>query len=148
MKIELKKDPGIPNLYPFKEKLLNQVEAQKEAKKQQELENRARNKAFSESTKMAELLADANARSDQFNDHQENHYSSTSIETQESGLKKDDSRKAFYREFNKVVESADVILQILDVRDPLGCRSTQIEEMILQAAGNKRIILVLNKIGK
>lgn len=62
--------------------------------------------------------------------------------------KRDDSRRAYYREFKKVVEAADVILQVLDVRDPLGCRSKQIEEMILNAGANKRIILILNKIGK
>lgn len=61
--------------------------------------------------------------------------------------KKDDSRKAYYKEFQKVVEQSDVILQILDVRDPLGCRSKMIEELILNTGTNKRIILVLNKIG-
>jgi nuclear GTP-binding protein len=68
---------------------------------------------------------------------------------QESAIKgeKDNSKKAYYKEFKKVVESADVILEVLDARDPLGCRTRQIEEMILNSGLNKRIILVLNKIG-
>ncbi|ORY47666.1 P-loop containing nucleoside triphosphate hydrolase protein, partial [Rhizoclosmatium globosum] len=60
--------------------------------------------------------------------------------------RKDNSKKAYYREFRKVVEQADVILEVLDARDPMGCRPKQIEEMIMNAGGNKRIILVLNKI--
>ena len=38
--VELKKDPGIPNLYPFKEQLLKQIED----KKQRAEEERARQK--------------------------------------------------------------------------------------------------------
>lgn len=50
---------------------------------------------------------------------------------------KDNSRKAYYKEFKKVVDQADVILEVLDARDPLGCRTKQVEEMI-QAAGGIR----------
>lgn len=35
---------------------------------------------------------------------------------------------------------------MLDARDPIGCRSKQVEEMILNAGADKKIILVLNKI--
>ena len=61
---------------------------------------------------------------------------------------KDNSRKAYYKEFRKVLENADVILEVLDARDPLGCRTKQIERLIMDAGTDKRIILVLNKIGK
>jgi nuclear GTP-binding protein len=60
---------------------------------------------------------------------------------------KDNSKKAYYKEFKKVVEEADVILEILDARDPLGCRTRQIEELIINAGLDKRIILLLNKVG-
>ncbi|XP_016050375.1 guanine nucleotide-binding protein-like 3-like protein isoform X2 [Erinaceus europaeus] len=56
------------------------------------------------------------------------------------------TRKAYYKEFRKVVEYSDVILEVLDVRDPLGCRCFQMEEAVLQAEGNKKLVLVLNKI--
>jgi nuclear GTP-binding protein len=61
--------------------------------------------------------------------------------------KKDNSRKAYYREFRKVIDQADVILEVLDARDPLGCRTKEVEELILNAGANKKIILILNKIG-
>lgn len=56
--------------------------------------------------------------------------------------------RAYYREFCKVVEASDVVLEVLDARDPLGCRCLQVEEIILSSGTSKKIILVLNKIGE
>lgn len=58
----------------------------------------------------------------------------------------ENSRKAYYREFKKVVEAADVILEVLDARDPIGCRCPQVEQAVIQSGTNKKIVLVLNKI--
>lgn len=60
----------------------------------------------------------------------------------------DQSLKAYYREFRRVVEASDVVLEVLDARDPLGCRCPQVEEAVLMSGTNKKLILVLNKIGK
>jgi len=37
------------------------------------------------------------------------------------------SRKAYYRELKKVIEESDVIMEVLDARDPQGCRNHEIE---------------------
>lgn len=50
--------------------------------------------------------------------------------------------------FNQVIQISDVILEVLDARDPLGCRCPQVEQAVVQSGTNKKIILVLNKIGK
>ena len=56
------------------------------------------------------------------------------------------SRRAFFRQLKRVVESSDVILQVLDARDPLGCRARDVELAVLAKDPHKRIVLVLNKI--
>ncbi len=47
----------------------------------------------------------------------------------------------------QVVEASDVVLEILDARDPLGCRCFQVEQAVLASGADKKLILVLNKIG-
>lgn len=57
------------------------------------------------------------------------------------------SRKAYDKVFKQVVDQADVVLYVLDARDPQGTRSRDVERAVMQAAsGGKRLILVLNKI--
>lgn len=59
----------------------------------------------------------------------------------------DSSRKAHDKVFKQVVDQADVVLYVLDARDPEGTRSRDVERMVMAAAsGGKRLILVLNKI--
>ncbi|KAF6767019.1 GTP binding domain protein [Kalmanozyma brasiliensis GHG001] len=58
--------------------------------------------------------------------------------------RRDSSIKAYMRELRKVVDNADVLLEVLDARDPLGCRSLETERMLLRAG--KKIVLILNKI--
>ena len=54
------------------------------------------------------------------------------------------SRRAYLRELRKVIERADVILQVLDARDPIGTKSTSVEEMVLSNS-RKKLVYVLNK---
>lgn len=61
----------------------------------------------------------------------------------ESELEK--SRKAYDKIFKTVVDASDVILYVLDARDPEGTRSRKVEQAVLQSQG-KRLILLLNKI--
>lgn len=60
----------------------------------------------------------------------------------------DGSRRAFYKEFVKVVEASDVIIHVLDARDPLGSRCQDVERLVLKSGPTKRVVLLLNKIGE
>ena len=59
----------------------------------------------------------------------------------------DSSRRAFDKIFKQVLDAADVVLYVLDARDPEGTRSKEVERQIMSVeGGSKRLILVLNKI--
>ncbi|KAI6230341.1 CP-type G domain-containing protein [Aphelenchoides fujianensis] len=57
---------------------------------------------------------------------------------------KDRTTRTYASEVRKTIEAADVIIEVLDARDPLGSRSAEIEEAVLQSG--KRLVLLLNKI--
>lgn len=49
-------------------------------------------------------------------------------------------------ELYKVIDSSDVLLQVIDARDPMGTRSPHIEKYIKTNCSHKHIVIVLNKI--
>lgn len=53
-------------------------------------------------------------------------------------------RAQYFSQFKRVVDGADVLLEILDARDPLGCRSKKLEDHITHRG--KKLVLLLNKI--
>lgn len=53
--------------------------------------------------------------------------------------------RRIWGELYKVIDSSDVIIQVLDARNPLGTRCIQVEQYIKKEKGHKHIIFVLNK---
>jgi len=53
--------------------------------------------------------------------------------------------KRIYSELYKVIDSSDVICEILDARDPMGTRSYYAENFVKKNSPHKHIILILNK---
>ncbi|KAG6044089.1 hypothetical protein E4U39_003715 [Claviceps sp. Clav50 group G5] len=187
---KLKKDPGIPNLFPYKEKLLQEIEEKRMRKAAEAEKKRAMAKAaktgavqetdevamvdadagenddvddmdvdedIDESNPMAALLASARAAavkyeedladSDGMEDDSDDDDDSDNGGGNEMSIGQASSRKTYDKVFKQVVEQADVVLYVLDARDPEGTRSREVERSIMAAAaGGKRLILVLNKV--
>jgi len=54
--------------------------------------------------------------------------------------------KRIWQELYKVIDSSDVLVQVLDIRDPMGTRSKRIEsELKTRERRHKHMVLVLNK---
>ncbi|XP_063964751.1 nucleolar GTP-binding protein 2-like [Lytechinus pictus] len=54
--------------------------------------------------------------------------------------------KRIWNELYKVVDSSDVLVQVLDARDPMGTRSKYIENYLKKEKPHKHLIFVLNKV--
>nr|XP_056723367.1 guanine nucleotide-binding protein-like 3-like protein [Euleptes europaea] len=137
------KDPGVPQLSHFKEQV--KKEAALKHKRTMELQERqrtARQKGMNRFRNLEGLQNDAMRRQRDFEQKEMDLKQLAKHEL----LEKDSSCKTYYREFRKVIEAADVILEVLDARDPQGCRCPQVEQAVLQAGAHKRLVLVLNKI--
>lgn len=53
--------------------------------------------------------------------------------------------KRIWNELYKVIDSSDVVIHVLDARDPLGTRCRTVEKYIREEAPHKHLIFVLNK---
>jgi nuclear GTP-binding protein len=74
--------------------------------------------------------------------------SSASTSTTPAVKTKEQQRRHYVRALHRVVDEADVVLLVLDARDPAGCRSRLVEEEVRRREGDgKRLVFVLNKIG-
>merc|ERR1711939_872094 len=143
-KSRLKKDPGIPNLFPFKEKLLEEIEE----KKRQKAENAQRLRDAAKDKKKG-TQEDTAAEDDDMDEDGDVETGGVRLPetTAADHRNPDSSRRAFDKIFKQVLDAADVVLYVLDARDPESTRSREVERQIMSAeGGSKRLILVLNKI--
>ncbi|KAI9728662.1 MAG: hypothetical protein M1828_002768 [Chrysothrix sp. TS-e1954] len=208
----LKKDPGIPNLFPYKNKILQDIEDSKRRKEEDlarrrgEAKDRRKNgdapagvasvedaaaaggeeedevlmdyegasddeaemEDVDTSNPMAALLASARARATDYGNTNgasddgidedddddasswegvaDGHGEAASSKPKASLKDRDSSRRAYDKAFQEVLSASDVLLYVLDARDPIGTRSPSIEQTVTSTFPDKRLILVLNKI--
>ncbi|PBC32095.1 Guanine nucleotide-binding protein [Apis cerana cerana] len=136
----------VPNQCPFKEDILKEVEAmrkQHEEEKQKQREA-ARQKKQEELAKTG-LQGLVSAAENKQQQHQQMEIDTPHEKIKDALTKEENSLKTYYKEFKKVLDAADVILEVVDARDPLGTRCKQVEEAVQSAKGNKRLVIVLNK---
>ena len=153
-----KKDPGIPNSWPFKKDLLNEIQRTREKQQQIAEENKERKKAElralrehqasgGQARTIAEMLQQAQQDQQDFANKQEES-ATGGIEGKSDGSKAagQQSRRAYLRELKKVVDSADILLQVLDARDPVSSRIHPSMENAILSRADKKMVLILNKI--
>ncbi len=157
-----KRDPGIPNSWPFKQDLLKDIQRARERQQQQQQSQKEKRKADLRALRehqaqggtcrtIEDLMARANQDQQAFAAKQgvgSNAFANnTSTEKSDGRVAAgQQSRRAYLRELKKVVESADVLLQVLDARDPIGSRIHKTLEDVILSKADKRMVLVLNKI--
>eukprot|EP00455_Lapot_gusevi_P021034 TRINITY_DN2214_c0_g1_i1.p1 TRINITY_DN2214_c0_g1~~TRINITY_DN2214_c0_g1_i1.p1 ORF type:complete len:561 (-),score=202.92 TRINITY_DN2214_c0_g1_i1:190-1872(-) len=120
-----KKEPRIPNSYPFKEELLKAAENEMQREQQEKLRRKELIKQKREQTERKKKAAQANAASQQ----------------RDSPLF---LRQQNFQQLQQIIASSDVIIQVLDARDPAAARSAEFEALL--ASAGKVLIYVLNKI--
>eukprot|EP00956_Cyclotella_meneghiniana_P018298 scaffold30372_cov70-Cyclotella_meneghiniana.AAC.9 len=152
-----KKDPGIPNSWPFKQELLQDIKQSNERMERLKAEEKERRRHAnkgdtnnnSKPTNLTELMDMANQKQTQFTARTVTDVSATNNDasirtaTESHGQQ---SRRAYLRDLKKVISSSDVILQVLDARDPLGTRIHPAVESSILSHFDKRMVLVMNKI--
>ena len=103
-----------------------------------------------DSNPMAALLAAARARAvdyDQEGEEETSGDESMEEDIPPSRTATDPSTRAYSHLFPTILSESDILLYVLDARDPLSTRSISIERQIVAASnGTKHLVLVLNKI--
>ena len=144
----------IPKLVSQKQKIIDELNRkQKTGSRQQLLDtlnSRLQEKNLSEYSNLYQLMEESKSSQNLYNkEADENLISNKEQKDSEKKLNiinKDLSRKAYIKVLDQVIENSDVILEVLDARDPLSCRNKELENKIKSGKYSKKIILVLNKI--
>ncbi|PLW33506.1 hypothetical protein PCANC_16457 [Puccinia coronata f. sp. avenae] len=139
-KSRVKKDIGIPALFPFKDQLLAEQQQAKlqRAEERQALKQNASTSAAASASALAELIDnDPSMDLDQPSDDEDQDLPNDPALTTSS-------IRAHAKSLQKVLALSDVLIEVLDARDPLGTRSLQLERDAVQQG--KKVLLVLNKV--
>ncbi|KAK9359586.1 P-loop containing nucleoside triphosphate hydrolase protein [Lipomyces starkeyi] len=105
---------------------------------------RRASRGFEDAEDDDEEMTDEDGEDDEDEDEDEEEWSGFTVGAGESSGS-ETSRKSYDKIFKTVVDASDVVLYVLDARDPEGTRSKRIEKAILSSL-DKRLIFLLNKI--
>jgi len=126
----------VPNLFPHKQRMIEQLTNKKKTLKNQELLESLMLKKQSKTNITV-------VRDDDWEDVRE--LSGDEGVNGADPIEKK-AKKQFMKDFHKVLEMSDIIIEVLDARDPITCRCKEAERLISGMKGDKKIIIVLNKI--
>lgn len=92
----------------------------------------------------ADLLANAETVGEQFNEKALPDEDDARTAVREPVFEKGQSKR-IWGELYKVIDSSDVVIQVLDARDPMGTRCRHLETHLRKNARHKHMLFLLNK---
>lgn len=126
----------MPNLFPQKQKMIEQLTNKKKTEKTKEL---LESLMLKNQSKMN--LTVIRQKDEDWEDVRE-----LEDEGQGANPKEQKAKKQFMKEFHKILDMADIIVEVLDARDPVTSRCKEAERLLASHQHEKKLILVLNKI--
>lgn len=173
-KSRVEKDPGIPSAFPYKDRILSEMEERKreedelkELRKQHRIEqqqaaklakhqeNDSDNKAVESTSsdneggsRLGALLESAQLAAEDVELSDEEDFEGSDSEEEEIEVEIDDYEKnapMFEAVYTHVIDNSDVVLYVLDAREPEGSRA-KIAEKYAMEHPEKRFLFVLNKV--
>lgn len=140
----------VPNICPFKEEILKEAADYRQHQEDEKQKKRDQIKVERETQKtkrksLTELVQNAQERIDLHLAFNDGEAPQAATQTYKGEQDREQSLKAYFKEFRKVIEAADVVLEVVDARDPLGTRCVEVEKAVKSATGNKRLVVILNK---
>ena len=117
----VKRDPGVPNLFPLKDRILQMAERKLESQNLYEKQLKEKRRAAVEKRRREKMMEIG---------RQEAQYHELKQGSLEKHMNDSDvtKRRWYYKELNKTINNSDVVLMVLDARDPMGCRCLEIEK--------------------
>ncbi|KAI0631838.1 hypothetical protein C8Q77DRAFT_1129408 [Trametes polyzona] len=132
---KLKKDPGVPRLPSLKAR-----NASKHVQPPPRLDPDAQMASEPTLSSLA-ALAESSANAD------DDAYSADPSSSRGAPKTKEQLRRHYIRALHKVIDESDIVILVLDARDPEGCRSRLVEEEVRRRESEgKKLVFVLNKI--
>ncbi|OCH95890.1 hypothetical protein OBBRIDRAFT_441971 [Obba rivulosa] len=145
------KDPGIPNNFPYKDQILAEVAEQRRQAAEEKQRRKEEKKLAKDQVEHAESsdgedsdtafdgVSGLNVRARKATGAKA---AATAIEVEQVEDEVPVLMNPDLPNLKAVLDIADIVVEVLDARDPLRCRSAHVEEL----AESKKVLLVLNKV--
>ncbi|KAI0716037.1 hypothetical protein C8T65DRAFT_805611 [Cerioporus squamosus] len=133
---KLKKDPGVPRLPSLKARNAGKQHLHPPPR----LDPDAQMASEPTLSSLAALAASTSGVDDDA-------YAADPSSSRNAPKTKEQLRRHYIRALHKVIDESDIIILVLDARDPEGCRSRLVEEEVRRRESEgKRLVFVLNKV--
>ncbi|KAH6873781.1 P-loop containing nucleoside triphosphate hydrolase protein, partial [Coprinopsis sp. MPI-PUGE-AT-0042] len=136
VKHKLKKDPGVPKLPDLKVRV-RQHTKRPDVPLERRFDNDTQMASEPTLSTLAALAAESSSEVPE----------DPSSSTPSRQKTREQLRRYYLKSLHKVIDESDIILLVMDARDPEGCRSRLVEEEVRRRESEgKRLVFVLNKI--